>query len=346
MIRSESDMIRIARVLCIFFMMSVHVPPGSEISVINTGGMAWLGTIWQDILGRASVAALSFISGYLLIGSAAQRSLGEMIKRRWAVLIVPMLLWNSIFVLLVLGAGLSGHDSTAWEKLVEASPSTLLNLLTGLYGPTLNLSLVFLRDMFVCSVLILSFWHWIRAIPLASLMLFLAIALFDWLDPLVLRPSILLFMVAGALCRDHGISLSRLAEKRFGLPIMIASVVLLAILRMVPHDGHAMHELANLLLRTSLVFGCLILVGFLARYSIWQKMGRISDSIFLVYLSHVPIMSILWVAWKHYVGGPIDPSYIAFFVSTPLMAIFAGLGLNRLLRKAPQPLRRAVSGRS
>ena len=48
----ESAQIRICRILCIFFMMSVHVYPGlSSPSVISTGDFAWIGSAW-GFLGR------------------------------------------------------------------------------------------------------------------------------------------------------------------------------------------------------------------------------------------------------------------------------------------------------
>ena len=88
----ESTQIRNSRVPCIFFMMSVHVNPGLHTaSVISTGSFAGLGAIWVDLLGRASVAALSFISGYLLIRTASGRTLTTVARRRFQTLIIPML---------------------------------------------------------------------------------------------------------------------------------------------------------------------------------------------------------------------------------------------------------------
>ena len=101
---SESAQIGICRVLCIFFMMSVHVSPGlGQASLVSTGSLAWLGTLWGDFLGRASVAALSFISGYLLIRTAAEAPLASVARRRFRTLVVPMLSWTLIFCLLRIG---------------------------------------------------------------------------------------------------------------------------------------------------------------------------------------------------------------------------------------------------
>lgn len=296
MTHHESDMIRIARVLCIFFMMSVHVPPGSDPSFINTGDLAWLGSLWKDVLGRASVAALSFISGYLLIGSARRKSLAEMVRRRWSVLIIPMLFWNAVFVLLVVIAGKAGHKSGAFHALNEATPAVLVNLLTGIFGPTLNLSLTFLRDMFVCSVLILLCWRWIRAMPLLSVVMTLLITLFNMLDPLVLRPGILFFMVGGALAFDRDIALSRLADPRCSLPAAAACILSMMILSRLEPGNMTFSEpwlpvLVNLLLRSALVFLCLLIVDRLARHAAGRVIANASGAIFLVYLSHVPVMS-------------------------------------------------------
>ena len=65
-----SAAIRVLRVLCIFFMMSVHLVPGaSGVSFVTGGAGRAIGEIWLGFLGRASVATLSLVSGFLLVSS-------------------------------------------------------------------------------------------------------------------------------------------------------------------------------------------------------------------------------------------------------------------------------------
>lgn len=98
--QTDSDMIRFCRVVCIFFMMTVHFYPyESNETIINSGSFEIVGLVFIDFLGRASVATLSLISGYLLSRSLSNKSLFHIIIQRGQALLVPMITWNLVFLL-------------------------------------------------------------------------------------------------------------------------------------------------------------------------------------------------------------------------------------------------------
>ena len=67
---ADSAAIRATRVICIFLMMSVHLVPGpSGVSFVTHGPGAPIGDVWLGYFGRASVATLSLVSGFLVAGS-------------------------------------------------------------------------------------------------------------------------------------------------------------------------------------------------------------------------------------------------------------------------------------
>src|SRR5262245_14565639 len=91
-----SPSIRICRVLCIFFMCYVHVNPGLDAFDVS-GALAQMKFVLGDVLGRASVPALSFIAGYLGVAALARRGIcTSYIRERWRRLMIPMICWNGI----------------------------------------------------------------------------------------------------------------------------------------------------------------------------------------------------------------------------------------------------------
>ncbi len=218
----ERRQIQICRVFCIFFMMSVHVHPGAgNPSIVSEGGaFALLGAIWSDTLGRASVAALSFISGYLLWRKAAGRSFGVVARDKARSLLVPMLVWNLVFVGLLLGRFLlTGRHGEAGHDPFAAGADTL-SLLTGLDGETANRSLFFLRDLFVASLLVHLLGPLLRRYPLPLLAAIALVAVLDVGAPLIFRPSILLFVAAGMVVAQRGWHLDTLFVTR-RLPMLV-----------------------------------------------------------------------------------------------------------------------------
>lgn len=93
----NSDAVRCARVLCIVFMSYVHlhfdIDPNAEFPLVDA--------LFVETLGRSSVPLLSVISGYFMVGFFQRRQYFEAIIQRAKTLILPMVIWNTIAVLLL-----------------------------------------------------------------------------------------------------------------------------------------------------------------------------------------------------------------------------------------------------
>ena len=107
-----------------------------------------------------------------------------------------MLSWNLLFCLLRIGKAVALDQPE--EILLLQPESDPLALLTGLTGPTANLSLFFLRDLFVSALLVWLLRPLLAARPLPVLGALAVVTVFDLTQPLVFRPSILFFVAAGA----------------------------------------------------------------------------------------------------------------------------------------------------
>jgi hypothetical protein len=341
----ESTQIRICRVLCIFFMMSVHVSPGlGQASVVSTGGLAWVGMLWGDLLGRASVAALSFISGYLLIRTASERPVAEVARRRFRTLVVPMLVWNLAYCLLQLGEAVALGRPDA--SVLLRPGGDLLAALTGLTGPTANLSLFFLRDLFVSALLVQLARPALTAAPWPVLGAIALVTVFDLAEPLVFRPSILFFLAAGAVYAMRSETLSdRLTGRAVATVAIVCAAGLLLTSRLAPEGIGPTRELEDLLRRTILVVLALVASAGLAgtRAAGWFLPPE--RRIFETYLLHVPLIGVLWLPWTVLVGGPDEASYLLFFLLAPVAAVAAGMGFGALCDRLPAPAQMLLRGK-
>jgi fucose 4-O-acetylase-like acetyltransferase len=345
----ESDQIRVCRVVCIFFMMSVHINPGpGSPSLMSTGELQWLGGIWMHTFGRASVAALSFISGFLLVRTAAHASFNLVARKRFMTLIVPMLTWNLIFCLLQLGkaALLQAPEESA---LLQPGADILAEL-TGLTGPTANLSLFFLRDLFASALIVYLLRPALAAFPWLVLAALVLLTIFGLTEPLVYRPSILVFVAAGAAWGQRSPTLSAgLTPGR----MVVAAILLFCPLILVEQPfvqasalADPAHELRDLLRRGLLVLGVLVTSALLVSGRARDLLVPLERRIFETYLLHVPLFGVMFMVWTGLIGQPTDWSYLLFFLLAPVAAIAAGIPFGGLCDRLPGWMQIVLRGKT
>lgn len=324
-------------------MMYVHVSPGlSQASIVSGGSFNWLEDTLGNNLGRASVATLSLISGYLLVRTAASLPVLLVARRRFRTLLVPMLVWNLIYCLLVWGKVVFlGYAS---DNALVGESKDLLAMLTGLTGPTANLSLFFLRDLFVSLIVVRLILQWLRRFPVLIMMVFGAATLLDWLEPVIFRPSILFFVCAGAVYAQRASDLTGWLTPKILALVGVSMAVGLFLLR----NTHASvaSEAEDLMRRVLLIFLTLMVCSYLVGTRAGGWLAEFEPRIFETYLMHVPLISILWMPWSAYIGGAQDYSYTLFFLSMPVVAMGAGQILGALIDGRPPVIQMMLRGKN
>lgn len=343
---TESRQIETLRVMCITSMMWVHVNPGtSTLSVVNGGEFAGLGWFLADVLGRSSVSTLSFISGYLLWKGHLQRTFGQLVVRQFGNIVVPMIFWGSIFLALLLIKDLLVGDSTSLA-LIDRSLLGYLDAVFGISGGTANQSLFFLRDLFVSSVILRLLLPAIRRAPILTVAIVTMVAVGGPFEPVLFRPSILLFLTLGAVVARCGQSIERLSALRVALPsaiVVAACSVLVALLA--SGAPAASPEIAGILRRLGLTLLALALSGALVRLMRFTALAWIGRHMYLGYLAHVPVIGIFWTVWTSAVGGPLDDSYVVFFLFAPPVSVALATSLGTMLDYAPPAAQRLLRGK-
>ncbi len=344
MTESDSRQIELIRVFCVLCMMWVHVPPGLvEASVVSAGPYDAVGAILGHTLGRIGVTTLSFISGYLMWHLAMERPVAVVIAQRFRAVMLPMLVWNAVFMALVLAKlYYLGGSSSAADRL-GTSWAGWLNAWVGLTTATANRPLIFLRDLFVVAVLVRLARPLILRAPLLALAVAGALTFFDLTAPLVQRPSILMFFTLGVTLARMGLTLAHLSRPLIALPVGYALMILGHMLRTTPGDALAAASLAR---RAG--FGFLALAGSSAWLRLFggRHLARLGRHAYLAYLTHMPVLGGLWLAWRHWVGGPLEGSYLAFYSAGPFIAFAAAALLGRWLDRWPAALQIALRGKA
>lgn len=344
--KTDSEMIKFCRVVCIFFMMTVHFYPyGISETIIDSGNLEIVGIVFIDFLGRASVATLSLISGYLLSRSLSKKLAMYIVIQRSQVLLIPMITWNLVFLLAALSLTLLGVNSSVVPSLAE--PFEVLNAVTGLLGSTANVSLFFIRDLFVSSVIIVVLWRSIRYAPIITLLLIAVLTLFDSLEPIIFRPMILFFMIAGCILHQKSISLKDVATPRITIFVIIFCIVLGIVVDasevILPSELRL--EMSNMLLRIGLTSGMLMVALLCVKLELHRGITTFEPSAYLAYLSHVLIAKFIWEIFSALGTTTNNLGYVAFFFVTPFVIFWLARIAMPHLRRLPWILPRIFTGK-
>ena len=168
----QSDMIRVARVLCILFMATTHIWPGSgrilAADVPLPLHLLYVATV--DFLGRASVPLLSLISGFLFVYTFQRATAPGIVKSKLQSYIIPMIFWS----LPIIALDFAEFHIRGNAVSVPASALDWLNSVLAITAGPANGPLHFLRDIFIMSfyaIGVLSVWklskYWGMAIAIA-----------------------------------------------------------------------------------------------------------------------------------------------------------------------------------
>ena len=348
MSRDESAQIEVLRVLCIISMMWVHVSPSLSLpSVVNGGTFDLVGDVLGRTLGLVSVTTLSFISGYLMWQGAIHKPLAQVFRHRFRTIMVPMLCWSAIFILLAVGKEVALGRAASAIRSVGRTNFDLFNAWTGLAGKTGNDSLFFLRDLFVASLILRILAPMLVPMPAVVIGGVAAITVLNLGHPVLFRPSILLFMVFGAVMAQRRVSITTLSKPvlALGLGFALSGLAFAAHRNGAPEPEPLAH-LTDIFRRLGVGFLFLALTAAFIRQRPDSCLVRLGRHSFLAYLIHASVIGILWVVWTACVGDEKQSSYLVFYILTPFLVFWLAVGLGRWLDRANPKVQILLRGKA
>jgi hypothetical protein len=332
-----SEIIAVARVICIIFMMTVHVWPGAGrvLSADVEAPLSFFYLIVVDSLGRASVPLLSYFSGILFVLAFTRTfNIFQTISSKAKILIWPMAFWS---IPMIFAAGAENYLRTG-DAAFSSEPGYYLTALLGIGGPPANAPLHFLREIFVMCC------YWAVFLSIARLSrwgAFAAFLLFAWLELrhgefLISRDFAFTFFSAGAV-----LALLGRANYVPTFPLVITLLaanfaIVTSVGEATPVDSYKFAAMAHIE-RAAMAILIFFVAATICQHAVAIKnlISRLEPAIFTIFCSHDITIS-LFGAIAFFSGlHETDKIYPLFFLFQLVACILIGILLMRLLRWIP-----------
>ncbi|MFD9898961.1 acyltransferase [Mesorhizobium sp. NPDC059025] len=335
-----SDRVRIARVLCIFFMMFVHVQPGimQNIQDRDTAVFDFVYFIFTRILGLSSVSLLSVVSGYFIVASLLKTDLLALARSKFRTLIVPMVAWNLVMLALLAAYGFM---TDKWQDMPDL---TILGWANALFAVTewpLDVPLWFLRDLFVCCLLSPLVYQGLKRFALPTMTLLAVYTLFGENLYLLQRPQLLLFFSLGMWLRIAGTdttTIDRLsAYLAIGLTVMIGIFIFIRLENiLIGEMNDQLRITLDTLLRITMAGGFWMLTALIRHSGFAATFIRLEPYSFVLFCSHAILFNFAGIVFRRFFGDYGSPLFPITFFTLPLLAVLcAVVGLQMISRSPP-----------
>jgi len=320
-----SERVSIARFVCIFLMMFVHVQPGIAENVYDrdAGVFDIIYFIFSRLLGLSSVSLLSIVSGYFIVASLMKAGTWQLIGSKARTLVVPLVAWNLLMLaLLVLYGLLSGN----WHDMPEFSVMGMADALLALTQWPLDVPLWFLRDLFVCCVFAPLLYVGLKRIPIATMLALVAFMVLGEDLLIMQRPQLLLFFGLGMWLRiagTDGRKLDRIAlVLTVGLAVMVAVFLTIRIERILLSEMDPTLRLAlDTLLRITMAGGFWLLTGAIRHTAFGTLCRKLEPYAFVLFCSHAILFNFLGIVFRRFFGNYGADLFPITFFALPLIAV-------------------------
>jgi fucose 4-O-acetylase-like acetyltransferase len=344
-----STAIAIARLIGILGIVYVHAWTGrtaEELAAVAFSWQAVLRTLLGEVFGRSAVPLLGMISGWLVVSTATRQPYGAFLRGKARTILLPMVLWNTIALVLV-GAAATFGD------LKAPTPSsigwTLNELVPMVHADDINVQMPFLRDLFVCMmiapVLVRASSAWLAVVALIAVVWSVS----GVHVPLLLRPQILLFFTAGIAARRFG-----MAERVAGWPVALCAlpfVVLIAPRLWTALLGNAFFDVhPHVMAAFDILFRLASAVLFwriawgLAGSRVADRLRGIERYGFLAFCDHLVLLWLFGPVIGLATGALGARPYPAYLLVQPLLVLGVTIVLGRGLMAVSPAVARVLSG--
>ncbi len=320
---NTSARINLMRILLISGIVFVHVPhdPLTSPFTGDNGFIDWIRVFLGDSLFRVGVPCLSAISGYLLFRRGLGAfDYGKTLRSKARTVLLPFLIWNLGFLVLVLVAQRSGIGFGYLPDALNATPRDLATLATALEAAPINIPLYFLRDLLLCILLSPLLAIMISRFPLATLGLFFIYVVFPVPNGIFLKKSILFGFSCGIYVSLHKVDIRVLdpfAGRIAGL-FLTAAVMLATVLYWTGPDYPVWVDILRSLVALCGIIGSWAISLLLIRSRLGMRLSKLEGLSFWIFCAHYPLLILFWMIWNR-TGNAVF--YPLFYFSAPILAL-------------------------
>jgi hypothetical protein len=255
-----------------------------------------------------------------------------------------MISWNLLLALLLLIAAAAGMQSDTHARLVGMP---VWDWALAVSDRPINYPLYFLRDMFVLSLACPALAALGRMSP--SLLVVAGVGLWLLDFPLLLRPFTAAFFCLGIALHFWGVRAEFLDRHRRALVVLIllswAGGTWLAFHAGMVENLFRSTGALDVVNRISVAVLLWLSAGWLVRNGHLDLFRRVEPKIYLVFLSHVPVLSIAGGLFSAEFGGYASLYYLGLLVAAPALCLLAVEASWPVLVRLPAPLQRVLMGK-
>lgn len=349
------DYIRWPLIVLVVFIHTVHGSTSQIVCSLSSDNIYHFITVLiSEKLGFIAVPTFFFISGYFFFHKSPDHysldSYRINLKKKFKTLILPYILWNTLYLLLIWGKSLFVHriGSTIYpyEQLILQRPIWMN------YTDSLDYPLWYIRDLIYMNLLAPLVYFIVKELKIYGLV-FLAITYFFQLIPsndFVPSASTLFFVTLGAYCGIYQLDVLALTYKWRRCIGVLFSILLITV---VCYYGAGWTEYAVRLYIPLGIITSLQLANFAYEYTsdALKKRFRgvynyLLGAVFFIYAAH----TVYIINWVHAALGRLNLDnglirLVPYFL-TPICTIGVCLVIYQILRTlAPRLLSTFTGGR-
>ncbi|MBO1040398.1 acyltransferase family protein [Brucella pituitosa] len=308
--------ISVLRPLLIALVVSAHVPW----TLYNPISKQIEFTIWNvlrltltAVMSPIGMPLLSVISGFLVVSSFKKYGFYELLKKKVARIIVPMIVWNFAFATLIYWAQSHGWESRPDLPIFKGGTWAWLNALLAIDTIPANGPLYFLRELFICFLLVPVFIKLAeyKNLSYIALMVSAVVIISDFQLPFIFRFDIYAWFFFGIFASAYRFDNWKPREM-FRSVILVAgaaSVFFVALWYFVNRASFT--YIGN----TFTLFGPFyfwLLADLIHDMKIGSVLKAYSKYSFTVFLTHAYIISCCWQIWSINVGTSPFYNFVIF----------------------------------
>lgn len=362
--QSISDRICAGRVMCIMFMVYVHINADyNAYGTLQAQGVEVFSSInmlFNDFFGRASVPLLSVTSGFLLAASRPIKYI-KLLQKKLKITLIPHMSWNLLAMLLAVAAFyILGKSTNTYEGLTAMSAWGFVNDLFSITKNGTQVHLSFLRDIFVIYALYPVFRHIAKVNGGLLILLTVMLANTTLLHPLILRPSILVGFVVGVVLYNKDLDLTKV-DKFFPITtVLVAICFYIEIYGLLNFESfHPFAEVGegnksdtlstvtNGFKRFLMATYFWQLTRFVSRFFSKGLIQKMEFANFQVFLSHVLVAWVFTTVWQAVTKAPLGGGlYQVYYFLTPPIIFFLCYWARIYMKYLPNILQVAFMGMS
>lgn len=348
---ATSQSINVARVLCIFFMIFVHIWPNFRV-VDPAVGVRPIDVVlhfFTDVLGRSSVPLLSVISGWL-VASSYKGAWSSLVKSRFRSMIVPLILWNIIFFSLLLIYSWLTKSSIKETFGNDLSLKFIINTIFSVSDFSINYPIAFVRDLFICIIIfpIISYIAKKRnIITYAASLLLVVYGIYGHSSIFILRPAILCFFFFGVFIYNYNINIENILLRNIILLFSIFSVFIIYSFEIAPNINISIFDSSDplylFIIRASVSYIFWQLAVYISRSNIEVFFRNIVQYVFFVFCIHAIIIKLMSPIGKYIFDG-YNAYYPVYFFMQPFVVFAVGIVSAILLNRYAPVIFRYLNG--